>query len=393
MNNREKKYWLAWSNIKGLGATSIRKIAQTFDSLETAWGVSSQQLLTVDGIGKKISETIDQQRRKINPDALFEEHIQKNPFFWCPNDNLYPHLLSEIPSPPTILYYKGKVVEKENNGITPMIGIVGTRKPTEHGRRWTYNISKALAQQGFIIVSGLAEGIDTVAHRACLDVGGRTIAVLGNGLDRAYPLSNRDLMAEIAEKGLILTEYAHGSRPERGNFPARNRIVAGLCRAVLVMEAPEKSGALITAHYATEFNRDVYTLPNTPDNFRARGCLRLIHKGAEIIVTTEELLSSLGAIPNLDQPEQLSLFTENGQGFRNDTKTGIPTLAKPEEPNLTPPLSIVYGAIAPEPTSLDTIVITTKMPMAQVSGILLQLELDGHISQLPGMKYKKTMDN
>ncbi|MGY6528592.1 MAG: DNA-processing protein DprA [Cyanobacterium sp.] len=393
-NNREKKYWLAWSNIKGLGATSIRKIHQTFNSLEIAWQVSSQELLMVDGIGKKLSETIDQQRGKIDPDSLFQQHIEKNPFFWTPSDDLYPHLLLEIPSPPAILYYKGKIVEKENNGITPMIGIVGTRKPTEHGRRWTYNISKALAQKGFIIVSGLAEGIDTVAHRACLDAGGRTIAVLGNGLDRVYPPSNRDLMREITQKGLIMTEYAHGSRPERGNFPARNRIVAGLCRAVLVMEAPEKSGALITAHYATEFNRDVYTLPNTPDNFQARGCLRLIHRGAEIIVTPEELLASLGSIPDLDQPQQLSLFSENVQQDAFDgvvVKSSV--VVKPKEPNLSPPLSIVYGAIAPDPTSLDMVVTKTQLPTAQVSGILLQLELEGLITQLPGMKYKKVMDN
>ena len=149
---------------------------------------------------------------------FFNNTLKRILFFWSPSDNLYPHLLLEIPSPPTILYYQGKVIEKENNGTIPMIGIVGTRKPTEHGRRWTYNISKALAQKGFIIVSGLAEGIDAVAHRACLDAGGRTIAVLGNGLDRVYPPSNRDLMREIAQKGLIMTEYAYGSRPEKGKI-------------------------------------------------------------------------------------------------------------------------------------------------------------------------------
>lgn len=392
INNQEKKYWLAWANIRGLGSTSIKKIHQTFNSLEIAWQVSSQQLLSVDGIGKKLSETINQQRKNINPDDLFEQHIQKNPFFWTPVDRLYPHLLLEIPSSPTILYYQGKVVEKENNGITPLIGIVGTRKPTEHGRRWTYNISKALAQKGFTVVSGLAEGIDTVAHRGCLDGGGRTIAVLGNGLDRAYPPSNRGLMEEITQKGLIVTEYAYGSRPERGNFPARNRIVAGLCRAILVMEAPEKSGALITAHYATEFNRDVYTLPNTPDNFQARGCLRLIHRGAEVIVTTEELLSSLGAIPDLDQPQQLSLFESDLENNMSPDASTEMVSAK-QSPNLTPPLSIVYGAIAFEPTSLDTIVTKTQLPIAQVSGILLQLELDGLITQLPGMKYEKVREN
>lgn len=195
-----------------------------------------------------------------------------------------------------------------------------------------------------------------------------------------YPSNNKQLMAEIAEKGLILTEYDYGSLPERGNFPARNRIVAGLCRAILVMEAPEKSGALITAHYATEFNRDVYTLPNTPDNIQARGCLRLIHNGAEVIITEKELLSSLGAIPDLNSPQQLSLFAET---------SSPPTLLETPKPNLSEPLSIVYDAIASSPTPFDVIVNQSNLTSAEVSGILLQLELEGLVTQLPGMMYKK----
>ena len=385
INNQEKIYWLAWSQIKGLGPTSVKKIYENFGSLEKAWQISISELLTVEGIGQKLSNVIDQERKKINPQKLFEQHIEKNPLFLTPNDPLYPSLLLEIPSYPSTLYYKGKIREAEHKGITPLIGIVGTRKPTEHGKRWTYQISKALAQKGFTVVSGLAEGIDAVAHRGCLDGGGRTIAVLGNGLDRVYPASNRQLMTEIAEKGLILTEYAHGSRPERGNFPARNRIVAGICRAILVMEAPEKSGALITAHYATEFNRDVYTLPNTPDNLQARGCLRLIHKGAEVIVTEGELLSSLGIIPDLDQPEQLSLFSVSN----TSSPFSMPTEVKTPILNLEPPLSLVYGAIAPEPTPMDVIVQKSGLTVGQVSGILLQLELEGLIRQLPGMTYLK----
>ena len=388
LNNREKIYWLAWSHIKGLGATSIKKIYENFGSLQKAWEISAQELLTVDGIGHKLCQTIQDQRNKIDPEKLFEQHIAKNPLFWTPNDALYPSLLLEIPSYPCALYYKGQVKESENKGISPLIGIVGTRKPTEHGRRWTYKISKALAQKGFTVVSGLAEGIDAVAHQGCLDGGGRTIAVLGNGLDRVYPASNSALMAKIEQKGLIITEYAYGSRPERGNFPARNRIVAGMCRAILVMEAPEKSGALITAHYATEFNRDVYTLPNTPDNLQARGCLRLIHKGAEVIVTEDELLSSLGVIPELDQSPQLSLFPI-ANTLEPSNKFSLPTKIQAPEINLEPPLSIVYSAIAIEPTPLDRIVQKSGLSTGEVSGILLQLELDGLITQLPGMMYLK----
>lgn len=379
MSQQEKKYWLAWTQIKGLGSVTIKKIYENFTSLEEAWHNNPQLLLKIDGIGRKTLDNIITQKAKIDPDQLWEKHLQKNPLFWTPNEPLYPQLLLEIPSYPSLLYYQGKVKPSENQGITPLIGMVGTRQPTEHGKRWTYNISKTLAQKGFTIVSGLAEGIDTSAHRGSLDGGGRTIAVLGNGLDRAYPPKNRDLMAEIAEKGLILTEYAHGSIPERGNFPARNRIVAGLCRAILVMEAPEKSGALITAHYATEFNRDVYTLPNTPDNLQARGCLKLIHKGAEVIITEEDLLNSLGSIPDLDQCHQLSLF---------NLPVSTPVISSPTV-NLSPSLNQVLAVIENQPTSFDVIVTKTGLNAGDVSGFLLELELEGLIKQLPGMMYSR----
>ncbi|BAQ65328.1 DNA-processing protein DprA [Geminocystis sp. NIES-3709] len=378
IQDTEKIYWLAWSKIKGVGVVSLKKIYDYFGNLEQAWTASSQELMLIDGIGKKLCNLIQEEKRKIEPEKLYLKHIEKNPKFWTVIELEYPKLLLEIPSPPSILYYLGQVNLSENQGITPLIGIVGTRKPTEHGKKWTYNISKALGKNGFTVVSGLAEGIDTVAHRGCLDGGGRTIAVLGNGLDRAYPSNNRQLMAEIAEKGLIMTEYEYGSQPERGNFPARNRIVAGLCRAVLVMEAPEKSGALITARYANEFNRDVYTLPNSPDNVQARGCLRLIHNGAEIIINEEELLSSLGIIPSLDQGQQLSLFPVSSPSLPEKT---------PKEPRLSSSFKLVYDSIEVNPTLFDVIVDKSQLNSGEVSGILLQLELDGLITQLPGMMY------
>lgn len=378
---KEKIYWLAWSKIKRIGAVTLKRIFDYFGNLETAWTVNEKELLKIEGIGHKLVNIIKEEKNKINPEKLYIKHQEKNPHFLIPPQPEYPQLLLEIPSPPPILYYQGKIEISEHQGLTPLIAIVGTRKPTEHGKRWTYNISKALAQKGFTVVSGLAEGIDSVAHRGCLDGGGRTIAVLGNGLDRVYPSNNKQLMAEIAEKGLILTEYDYGSLPERGNFPARNRIVAGLSRAVLVMEAPEKSGALITARYATEFNRDVYTLPNTPDNIQARGCLRLIHNGAEVIITEQELLSSLGAIPDFNPSPQLSLFSQT-----SPSSSPSPEIAKP---TLSPPLSLVYDAIATVPTPFDVIVNQSNLTPAQVSGILLQLELEGLVTQLPGMMYQK----
>ncbi|ACK64726.1 DNA protecting protein DprA [Rippkaea orientalis PCC 8801] len=373
--NQERAYWLAWSQISGVGPVLLKRLEQQFGSLQTAWMVSKSALGEVEGIGLKSLPKILEQRSQINPLQFLEEHSQKNPNFWTPADADYPHLLKEIASPPAVLYYQGQVNLLENQGITPAIGIVGTRYPTEHGRRWTYSITKALVKHGFTVVSGMAAGIDGVAHESCLEAGGRTLAVLGTGVDMVYPSNHRQLHRNIQQQGLILSEYPAGTPGDRGHFPARNRIIAGLSRAVLVMEAPEKSGALITARYANEFGRDVYTLPNSPDVEQARGCLRLIHQGAEMIVTEGELLEMLGAIPHLDQTaKQLSLFDA--------------PIAKPL-PNLAPELLKIFQAIKTEETSFDVIVQTTGLSPGEVSGGLLQLELEGLVNQLPGMRYQR----
>jgi DNA processing protein len=370
----ENAYWFAWSQISGIGPILLKRIQQHFGSLEEAWTASSRSLAEVEGLGARSVNVIVETRSRLDPEDLLERHLQQNPHFWTPADSDYPRLLLETPSPSPLLYYRGKIDLRENQGITPIIGIVGTRSPTEHGRRWTRRISTALAKHGFVVVSGMAAGIDTEAHRACLEAGGRTLAVLGTGVDIVYPPSNRKLYEQIQQQGLILSEYPAGTQPNKSNFPPRNRIIAGLARAVLIMEAPEKSGALITARYANEFCRDVYTLPNSPDVEQARGCLRLIHHGAEIIVREDELLEMLGAIPKLDTGVQLSLFES--------------TQVK-STPELSPQLAKVLDAIASQPTPFDLIVQATGFSAGELLGFLLELELLGLVSQLPGMRYQR----
>lgn len=371
----ENAYWLAWSQISGIGPILLKRIEQHFGSLEEAWTASARSLAEVEGLGARSVNVIVETRSRLDPEDLLEKHLQQNPHFWTPADPNYPRLLLETPSPPPLLYYRGQIDVRENHAIIPIIGIVGTRSPTEHGRRWTRRISTALAKHGFVVISGMAAGIDTEAHRACIEAGGRTIAVLGTGVDIIYPASNRKLYEQIQQQGLILSEYPAGTQPNKSNFPPRNRIIAGLARAVLIMEAPEKSGALITARYANEFCRDVYTLPNSPDVEQARGCLRLIHHGAEIIVREDELLEMLGAIPKFDTGVQLSLFEST------------PVKSAPE---LSPQLAKVLDAIAPQPTPFDLIVQATGFSAGELLGFLLQLELLGLISQLPGMRYQRT---
>jgi DNA processing protein len=368
----ERNYWLAWSQVERVGPVLLGRLAQHFGTLAEAWKASAKQLQQVEGFGYHLAEKVVVARSQIDPEQFIKQHIAKNPYFWTPADADYPRLLLEIPSPPPVLYYRGQVQLQENQGIKPIVGIVGTREPTEYGKRWTRKISAALARHGFTVASGMAAGIDTEAHHGCLEMGGRTIAVLGTGVDMVYPPRNRNLYEQIQQQGLVLSEYPAGTQPNRVHFPQRNRIIAGLSRAVLVMEAPTKSGALITAHYANEFCRDVYALPGSLDNQQAIGCLGLLSRGAQVILNEGYLLEMLGAIPELDPAVQLPLFAED----------------KPKpEPQLEPELAKVLQVLSPEPTPFDFIVQQAGLEAGLVSSALLQLELMGLVSQLPGMRY------
>ncbi|MGB2927016.1 MAG: DNA-processing protein DprA [Limnothrix sp.] len=384
----EQYYWLAWSQLKGVGPVLLKRIWQHFGSLEAAWQASRLELGAVDGLGGKLVDRVIAGRSPINPQESYEKHLEKNPQFWTPADPDYPKLLLEIPSPPPILYYRGKVKSLENKGEIPAIGMVGTRHPSEHGKRWTAKISTALAEVGFTIVSGMAKGLDGVAHTACLKVSGRTIAVLGTGVDVVYPANHRHLYEQICDRGLILSEYPAGDRPDRSHFPARNRIIAGLSRATLVMEAPKRSGSLITSHYAMDFNRDVYALPNSPEQEQAGGCLELIRRGATMILDEKSLIEDLGGMPRLDQVSpQLSLLPTTPE---TDISPAINSAPEPLHYTQIPKdLLPLWHAISPEPTPFDLIIVQSGLAADRVSATLLQWELEGLISQLPGMRYRR----
>ena len=362
----ERAYWLAWSQIEGIGAVSLKKIEQHFGSLKEAWNAPAIAFSQVDGLNIKNVNAL-QQRTKQDPEELITRHLEQNPQFWTPADTAYPRLLLEIPSPPPLLYYSGQVEPTENQGIKPMIGIVGTRNPTEYGKRWTKKITEALVNHGFGIVSGMAAGIDTVAHSTCLQANGRTIAVLGTGVDRVYPYSNRNLHQQLKEGGLIVSEYPSQTPPDRGHFPARNRIIAGLCRAVLIIEAPQRSGALITARFANDFGRDVYVLPGSLDNKNSLGCLALLNTGAHVILGVEHLLEMMGTMPCLDRI--------------------APTPSKPQ-PDLQPELKSIYELIELESVSIDAIANKTELSTSEVLSALSQLEIMDLVVQVPGMRYQ-----
>ena len=369
----ERAFWLAWSQIPGIGPILQRRLQQHFGTLSSAWEANAKALGQVEGFGRQIIDTVVRERSHLDPEKFLQEHSVKNPCFWTPADAYYPCLLLEIPNPPPVLYYRGIVQVEENLGITPTVAIVGTRDPSEYGKRWTRKITALLAKKGFTIVSGMAEGIDTETHRTCFELGKRTLAVFGTGVDIIYPPRNQQLYQDILTNGLVLSEYPAGTEPNRAHFPSRNRIIAGLSRAILVMEAPTKSGALITARLANEFCRDVYALPGSLDDKRSHGCLGLLSKGAHLIINEGLLLDMLGAMPPIDRGiANLPLFSQVAAS-----------------PDLEPELKQVIDAISFESTAFDLIVEKAGLPSGQVSSALLQLELMGLVSQLPGMRYQR----
>ena len=397
----ERAYWLAWSRIKDVGPVILKRLWESFGSLSAAWEAPAGELLSVDGIGLLIAENIVRQRPTIKPDEMLAQHERENSSFWTPADADYPALLFAINDPPPLLYYRGNLRLHDPNRLT--VGIVGTRRPSAYGKRWTQRLSGRLTANGAMIISGLAAGIDTDAHTSCLREKGTTVAVVGTGVDIVYPKQNQRLYEQILETGLVVSEYPDGTGPDRAHFPRRNRINAGLSRAVLVTEAPARSGALITARLANDYCREVYALPASLDNEQGEGCLRLIGQGAQIILSDRTFIESLESLPAVDIP------TDGPTGRKAPSDSGMIDSAKiPEEgavlsialdtvetssetplTELTPLLSQVLEAVSVEPVLLDGIVARSQADTGLVLGALVELELSGLVVQLPGMQYQR----
>jgi DNA processing protein len=345
----------------------LQRLKQHFGDLVRAWEALPLELAQVEGLGPQTTATIDRHRPQIQPLEFLQRHEQANPQFCTPADPEYPPLLREIPNYPVVLYYRGQPQVWEQYAHNPAIAIVGTRNPSEYGQRWTRRCTQALTQQGFTIVSGLAAGIDAEAHRTCLGLGGFTIAVLGTGVDVVYPLRNQKIYEQILATGLVVSEYPAGTQPDRTHFPQRNRIIAGLTQATLVTEAPKPSGALITAHLANDFGRDVYIVPGSLDNPKSAGCLNLLSQGAQAILGEQDLLEQLGSLPSGNP---------------------APPITEPP-PDLAPELAQVLEVLSLEPLPFDLIVQASQLSTQVVSSALLQLELMALVTQIPGLRYQR----
>ncbi len=278
----------------------------------------------------------------------------------------YPELLSQLPDPPQLLYVRG------DSSVLhlPSLAIVGSRNPTGGGARNAFEFARYLGRNGFCIVSGLAQGIDAAAHRGALDAGAATVAFLGHGIDIVYPAQNRDLAAAIAEHGALVSEYPLGSQPRKAYFPQRNRLISGLSLGTLVVEAAQRSGSLITARLAAEQGREVFALPGSIHNPLARGCHRLIRDGAKLVESARDIVSELA--PLTGHVRQIA-----------------------EESCATPAASERYdaeyvklrGHLGHDPASIDDLAVASGLTAAEVSSMLLILELDGIVEKLPGGRY------
>jgi len=287
-NPDDKKFWVAFSKIERIGPQKFKRLYQHFPDLQTAWQASFGELLKADLQNKDI-EAILEVKTKINPDREWEKLEKLGIKVMTIREKEYPKLLKEIYSPPALLYIKGNL--PENLDFT--LAVVGTRKITTYGQQITPEIVKDLARANLIIVSGLALGIDALAHQSCLEAGGKTIAVLGSGLDLIYPVANRQLADKIIENGAIISEYPLGTQPLKQHFPARNRIISGSSLGTLVIEGDRDSGSLITARCALEQNREVFAVPGSVYNQASVGPNNLIKMGAKPVTAAHDVLEAL----------------------------------------------------------------------------------------------------
>lgn len=355
------KYWVAFSKIPKIGATRLAKLCNYFSSMREAWRASFSDLLNA-GIEEKIINEFISCKDSINLEAEWEKLEKENIKIVTINNNNYPKLLKEIWNPPSLLYYKGTLPSDEEFAI----GVVGTRKISNYGKQITPQIIKDLVKNNLIIISGLALGVDSLAHKTTIDCGGKTVAVLGSGIDEQsiYPSQNRYLALEIIESGgAVVSEYPLGALALPINFPYRNRIISGLSLGTLVVEAAEESGALITAKYALDQNREVFAIPGSIFNPFSFGPNKLIKMGAKAVTSVDDILETLNLANAIDFSKNRKIIPES-----------------PEEEK-------ILNILTQEPTHIDKIILASGLDAAKVGAILTLMEMKGLIKNLGGMNY------
>ena len=366
------------NRIEGFGATGLRKLLDFFESPQDILQ-NADKLAKIPAIAPRLADRIVRIKKESNPSHELElaakEHIRIISIF----DELYPANLKNIFSPPILLYVKGELLAED----IASIAIVGSRRPTLYGRFAAENLATDLAGKGLTVVSGMARGVDTASHKGALKVKGRTIAVLGSGLDVVYPAENRSLAEQIANSGAVISEFPMGTRPLRKNFPRRNRIISGLSLGVVVVEAAQKSGSLITASFALDQGREVFAVPGKIDSYASKGTHSLIKQGAKLVEDSEDIIEELSPIlKECIKDDFRGIVARNGL-FGSPEKLGI------EEAVLKPQEEKIYSVLSSKARHIDEIIRDVHLSVSQISSILTKLEIKNLVKELPGKMFVK----
>lgn len=362
------RYFIGFNRVSGIGPAKLQRLRDFFGALETAWRANAFELAQA-GLDKRALENLLRARQELNLDAEVEKARRACDVILTWDDPRYPRLLREIPQPPPILYLKGAFETQDEWALA----VVGTRHASAYGKEIARAFSMELARNKLTIVSGLARGIDAAAHIAALEAGGRTIAVMGNGIDQIYPPEHAKLARMIAERGALVSDYPIGMKPDAANFPPRNRIISGLALGTLLVEGDEQSGAMITCEFALEQDREVFAAPGNIFRKESRGPNKLIRESrAKLVTRVEDILEELN----------LTMIAE-----KREARAIIPS-------NETEATLLKY--ISADPAHVDEIHQQSGLPIAQVTATLALMELKGMVTQTGGMNYalaRETKEN
>ena len=359
MEANELKFWIAFNRVPRIGRARFMVLESYFGTMDRAWHASGSDLKDA-GIDSKTAQLVVTSRATIDPDAELERLAKSdiNAFTW--HDASYPSRLKEIYDLPPVIYVRGTLSPEDERSVA----VVGTRNASVYGREVAHRLTYDLARSGVTIVSGLARGIDGIAHRAALDARQRTVAVLGSGIDVIYPREHSKLASEITENGALISEHPLGTRPNAQNFPRRNRIMSGMTLGTVIIEAPEGSGALFTAKHALDENREVFAVPGNITSPNSRGTNRLIKEsGAKLVLDYKDILEELNLSSVGHQIEMTALF--------------------PEDDNE----SQVLRYVTYDPVHIDEVIRESGLNIPAVSSALAIMELKGLIKQVGGMNY------
>jgi DNA processing protein len=352
--------WLALHLVPGLGNMAFKKLLDRFGDPAEVFRAKLTDLAQVEGLREQVARRIVQREFSLDPHEVLRDLDKQGANLVIYSDPTYPAPLREIHDPPMVLYTRGLALPVK----VTFVAIVGSRNSTPYGVKTAENLAQGLARRGLGVVSGLARGIDSAAHWGCIEGRGFSVGVLGTGIDAVYPSSNKKLFDAMAEKGAVITEFPLKTPPEPKNFPIRNRIISGLSRGVIVVEATMKSGSLITASMALEQGREVFAVPGSVHSFKSTGCHFLIKQGAKLVENADDVLDEFGM--NYTYAPKKDTYTE----------PALPPLEESEKK--------VYDLIGDYPVHIDDIVREGNLEPGTASAVLMRMELKGIVRQLPG---------